>query len=129
VDEKSYVSSTPTSKELISAFEEVKQEDIAFVKGWAKPRGAVGKGITLQDVETRERLNDALHSTPLGNDVEWEKGGVHFVFTPNSPIYQAYKSGGMCRDGVLVIYDEVSEETTRGIFCRHGVASDWLLLH
>jgi hypothetical protein len=128
VDEKSYVSATPTNKELISAFDEVQKEEETMIKGWITPRGAVAKGITLQDEESRERLNDALHSTPLGSDAKWQKAGVSFVLTPNSAIYNAYKSGGMCRDAFLMIYDNHSDETTRGLFCKRGMTSDWLLL-
>lgn len=128
IDEKSYVSSTPTTQELVSAFEEVVKEDDVIVKGWVTPRGSISKGVTLQDIESRGRLNDALHSTPLGGVVKWQKGGVSFELTPNSSIYEAYKSGGMCRDAFLIIYDSTSDETIRGLFCKRGITSDWLLL-
>lgn len=133
VDEKSYVSATPTDKELVSAFEEAQRDEqhilhqTLFVEGWVKPRGEAS-GLVLKDEESRERLDDALNSTPLGSDAKWNKGSVTFILTPNSTIYKAYKSGGVCRDVELIIYDDISEEVTRGLFCKKGVASGWIRL-
>ena len=127
VEEKSYVSATVSDKELISAFEDVVKEDPnGFIAGWITPRGELSSGITLKDEEGRKRLNDALNSTPLGSEAKWKIGNVSFVLTPNSKIYTAYKSGGICRDAFLLIYDNVSEDIKRGLFCKKGIASNWL---
>lgn len=95
---------------------------------WGKPPGAVGQGITLMNPETRKRLNDALSTTPVDGEARFRYGSRQFIFMPNSEVYQPYRTGGRCRDGLVIHYDEQGEEQLRGLFCQQGRGADWLLL-
>lgn len=103
-----------------------KSDDISAL--WGKPPAAVGDGITLMNPETRKRLNDALSTTPVDGEAKFRYGSRQFIFMPNSKVYQPYRTGGRCRDGIVIHYDEQGEEQLRGLFCQQGRGADWLLL-
>jgi hypothetical protein len=93
---------------------------------WRNPVGSVGEGVTLMDMSLRKRFNDALSTTPIGSQAKWHYKNKNFIFMPNSDVYQPYYSGGRCRDGVFVNFDEMGrEEKLRGLFCQKGRGADW----
>lgn len=94
---------------------------------WGTPPESVGKGVTLMDSDLRRRLNDALETTPMGGAARWKYGAQKFMFLPNSAIYNAHHSGGRCRDGILVDYNNAQQQRTRGLFCQTGIGTDWFL--
>lgn len=95
---------------------------------WGTPAGSVGQGVTLLDESLRQRLNDALSTTPVEGEARWNVGYQQFIFMPNGDIYQPYRSGGNCRDGVFIHYGASKEEKVRGLFCQQGRGSDWYLI-
>lgn len=95
---------------------------------WGKPAGSVGQGVTLLDEKLRSRLNDALSTTPLEGEARWAVGAQQFLFMPNGAIYNPFRSGGSCRDGIFISYNGKMEDEVRGLFCRQGIGSDWYLM-
>lgn len=147
---QAYVSSHPSvnEAELIAAYDALRNEDatqqqpapttaqgnlgvapdLVLAHIWGLPPESMGRGETLLPTTLRRRLNDALNSTPVGQDVEWRYINGQFRFLPNSEIYIAHHSGGRCRDGILVMKTETDNFTKRGLFCQPGPGADWLLL-
>ncbi len=128
-------SSSQWEQSYVSAFNEAQAEwqpsqtwSITPDSIWGKPPTSLGQGITLIPDELRHRLNDAIATTPVGQQASWKNMGLTFTFLPNSPLYRAHVSGGQCRDGVVVIHGEsIPTSQRRGLFCQAGPASDWLL--
>ena len=96
---------------------------------WGRPPASTEDGKTLLDESLRQRLNDALQTTPLGGSAKWQEQNLTFEYRPNSPVYKPHFSGGRCRDGVFAIYgDGFTDQRFRGLFCQSGPGADWLLL-
>ena len=104
----------------------VPQLDIAML--WGRPAGFIGYGDTLIDGAARLRFNDALATTPLTSEAKWQTKNIQFVFYPNSELFQAYRSGGRCRDGVLIAYNGNEKDQLRALFCQIAPGSDWYVV-
>lgn len=123
-----YVAGLTEETESVSTvrFEKLDSPNLSSI--WGKPVGSVGEGVTLMTAENRKRFNDALTTTPVGSQAKWRYGDRSFIFMPNSDVYQPYYSGGNCRDGVFIHYDQGREEKIRGLFCQKGRGSDWFYI-
>ncbi len=123
-----YVAGLTEESESISSVRYEKLDSPSLSSIWGKPVGSVGEGVTLMVVENRKRFNDALTTTPVGSQAKWRYGDGKFIFMPNSDVYEPYYSGGNCRDGVFIHYDQGREEKIRGLFCQKGRGSDWFYI-
>lgn len=106
------------------------QADLSFDNNviWGTPVDSIGEGVTLLNPNARARLNDALETTPVGQNVNWKIGNTNFVLMMNSPLYQPFYNGGSCRDAVFIATNLNLNDRKRGLFCQSGQGADWFLL-
>ena len=117
---------TPQEETSVATATKHQWEDAT--KLWGRPPTSTSQGVTLTDENLRQRLNDALETTPLGGTAKWDAANLTFLFVPNSPVYTPHHSGGRCRDGVFAVYgDGFTDQRFRGLFCQSGPSADWII--